>query len=83
MHRLLILVLGALFALAAPATAADTVQVVNEPARPVFVTNMTDYTLYGAAISGMIIVLAILLVLIWLQLGAIRAAAERQSPPPK
>ena len=82
MYRVLLLVLSTIMTLVVPATALAAPNIIvpeSGNAQFVYVVNM-DFT-YG--IIGICVVNAMLLGLIWLQLGAIRAAAERQSPPPK
>lgn len=68
MHRALLCVLSGLVWLASAAPALATVQVVDEPSRPVFVVNTDTNLMMG--LVGIGVVNALLLALIWVRLGS-------------
>lgn len=75
MHRALLCVLSGLVWLASAAPAFAQVQVVDEPSRPVYVVNPDANLIAG--VIGIGIINALLIALVWLQLGAIRQTVEK------
>lgn len=85
MRRFLLSVLTVALLLAGPAVAADLRYEIPDKgtAQPVFLLNHDTYMVYVYVLIAIGGVIALLLVLNWVQLSGIKAALDKQSEAPK